>query len=332
MRFELGMAMCLLAGCVSQPTPLAPTPAAGSATIAGITALPPLVPRIGIEHLPPGEQGGPSAEPTVEARSRPAPKPVRPRAEPKHALTDPISRHTWSMSAEDLAAIDDPIARETLQFVQDLVEADRRRVRMEVGLPFFALDPPDLDRGPLLHSEQALLTAQEEWAQAHGPKLLRRPLQQLLRRLPFVRNVEMEVQDFRSDHVPLSEPYRLTHGDRASLGRLSLRVHLGDPDDPVEVAYVRSGVRLGTSQDTGKLSIGVDLSATVRFEVRASTDYRTGDNGLRVDLAYRPSDHTSVHLALGDDMDFLSTSSIYSLFETPMDGSAGLVLYAVHVF
>ena len=80
------------------------------------------------------------------------------------------------------------------------------------------------------------------------------------------------------------------------------------------------------------LSIDWDLSATLRLEVRARTDYRTNENGLRVDLSYRPNDGTSVHCAIGDDMDFLSTSSIYSLFETPMDGSAGLVLYAVHVF
>ena len=42
--------------------------------------------------------------------------------------------------------------------------------------------------------------------------------------------------------------------------------------------------------------------------------------------------HMSMHLAAGDDMDFLSTSSIYSLFESPMDGRPGLVLYAVHTF
>ena len=40
----------------------------------------------------------------------------------------------------------------------------------------------------------------------------------------------------------------------------------------------------------------------------------------------------AVRLAAGDDMDFLSTSSIYSLFEAPMDGAPGLLLYAVHIF
>jgi len=53
---------------------------------------------------------------------------------------------------------------------------------------------------------------------------------------------------------------------------------------------------------------------------------------VRLDLAWRRSASTSVHVAVGDDMDFLSTSSLYSLFESPMDGSPGLVLYAVHVF
>jgi hypothetical protein len=333
-RFQLGIVMCLLAGCVVQPTSPGPS-SRGTAAPRVATGPGPLslVPRIGIEHLPPDESAAVDSAPRVEAqpsnRARPSP---RGGGEPRPAYRDPAARHAWSLSAEDLAAIDDPVARETMQFVQDLVEADQRRVRREVALPFLALEAPDLDRGPLLHSEQDLLAAQEEWAQTHGPTLLRRPMQQFLRRLPFVRNVEIEIEDFRSDHVPLTEPYRQVHGDRRSLGRLSLRVHAGDTSDPVEVAYVRSGVRIGTSQDTGKLSIDWDLSATLRLEVRARTDYRTNENGLRVDLSYRPNDGTSVHCAIGDDMDFLSTSSIYSLFETPMDGSAGLVLYAVHVF
>ena len=113
---------------------------------------------------------------------------------------------------------------------------------------------------------------------------------------------------------------------------MSVRLHTSDLADPVELAYIRSGIRIGTSQESGKLSIDWDLSATLRLELRARADYATHEEHLRADLAYRHSPTTSLHVSIGDDMDFLSTSSIYSLFETPMDGAPGLVLYAVHIF
>jgi hypothetical protein len=90
--------------------------------------------------------------------------------------------------------------------------------------------------------------------------------------------------------------------------------------------------RLGTTQDTCKFGIDWDLSARMTVGLRAYTMYTHNDKGLRADLSYRATERMSVHVAVGDDMDFLSTSSVYSLFESPMDGSPGLVLYAVHVF
>jgi hypothetical protein len=184
----------------------------------------------------------------------------------------------------------------------------------------------------LLSSEATLYSDHEEWVHAHGPDLLQRPLRLLLRRLPFVQQFEVDLKDFRSENVPLSEPYRQAHGDRRRLGRLSVRLHAGDLSDPVEVVYMHSGVRIGTSQEMGKLSIDWDLTDKLQFAFRARTEYATGEQRLRADLTYWSSAFTSLHLGIGDDLDFLSTSSIYSLFESPMDGTTGVVFYAVHIF
>jgi hypothetical protein len=293
----------------------------------------PFVLRIGIEHLPPEAESPGDPEPRVEAQPRLAPPVAAPTARAERRREpDAAHRHTWALSASDLTAIDDPIARETLHFVQDLVEEDLNRSRREVTMPFLGVHDQDPAAGPLLDSELALLAAQEEWIQDRGPALMRRPLQQLLRRLPFVEQVELEFDDWRSDNLPLTESHRLAHDEPSRSGHVSVRVRVSDPGDPVEIAYVLAGVRLGTSQERAKLSLDFDLSDTVRLELRASTDYATDQRGLRADVAYRPSVTTSLHVSLGDDMDFLSTSSIYSLFETPMDGSPGLVLYAVHLF
>jgi len=330
---QLGILVCLLAGCVGQPT-IADPPSRGSPDgHLAIFAGRPLVLRIGIEHLPPDSEGPNDPLPRVEAQPRLAPPaPVPAARSERRREPDAAHRHTWALSTGDLTAIDDPLARETLHFVQDLVEEDLNRSRREVTMPFLGVHDQDPDAGPLLDSERELLAAQEEWIQDRGPSLMRRPLQQMLRRLPFVEQVELEFDDWRSDHLPLTESRRLAHDDPGSSGHVSVRVRVSDPGDPVEIAYVHSGIRLGTSQDRAKLSLDFDLSDTVRLELRASTDYATDQRHLRADVAYRPSITTSLHVSLGDDMDFLSTSSIYSLFETPMDGSPGLVLYAVHLF
>jgi hypothetical protein len=351
------MMMCLLAGCVTtQPTSSAPLPAANAGAMqdpagqnpagqnpgGSAPRTPPhaLLLRIGIEHLPPdasspADESSPvRVEPQQRFTALKAKTPAAP-AVPEPAAwrgLEAAPRHTWQLSAGDLAAIDDPVARETLRFVHDLIDQDRRRDRREAGMLFLPHEYLDPDHGPLLQSEETMLADHEEWVHARGPGLLTRPLKLLARRLPFVQQFELDVKNFRSDNVPLTEPYRQAHGDRQNLGRMSLRLHAGELDDPLEVGYVQSGVRVASSMEQGKLSIDWALTDKLQFALRGSTDYETGDENLRADLTYWVSAFTSLHLGIGEEMDFLSTSSIYSLYESQMDGSPGLVFYAVHIF
>ena len=332
MRFQLGV-LCLLAGCTLWPTTStapegalaaagapAPLPAAETSP----RALPPegLVLRIGVEHLPPDPRFGEDDPPRVEP-ARTAYRPSGRDADASLATERPLL---------ELASSDDPLAQEALHFVSDLIEADRHRVRREVGLPFFGVQTTDPDRGPLLDSEREVQVEHEEWVHEHASALLRRPVRQLLKRLPLVRDVEVEFESFRSANVPLCEPWQQLHDRDRRGGRLSLRVHVDELEDPVEMAWVWRGLRIGSSQESGKLGFDLPFTDRLRLELRARTEYDSGDSGFRVDMSWRQSRATSWHLAVGDDMDFLSTSSMYSFFESPMDGAPGLVFYAVHVF
>jgi len=342
-RFLLGMPACMLAGCAMQPTASDPNHGAAGAAIVAEAMSPTAVPpgttlRIGVEFLPP-DQAFPSPDgdaPRVEflpLRSAAPARAARPERGPDVGFGwSGAAQHTWTMTASDLASIDDHLARETMHFLDDLVREDARHGRKEVRLPFLDWQPTDFDLGSRLWSEEATQAAQEEWVNEHGPGLLQRPLRNLLRRLPLARDFEIEIDDFRSANVPLSQPYRDTHRTERRLGRLSMRLHLDDYADPVEVAYVKSGVRIGSSQEAGKLSVDWQLTERLRLELRTRAVYDTHDHGVRADLSYWPSATTSVHVSVGDDLDFLSTSSIYSLFETQMEGSPGMLLYAVHVF
>jgi hypothetical protein len=124
----------------------------------------------------------------------------------------------------------------------------------------------------------------------------------------------------------------MTHQDEPNLGRVSMRVRANDLRDPVEIAYMKSGVRIGTSQGMLKLGYSHRLTDDIDFTVRPRLDYATGAWHVRADLAWTLSHTTSLHLTAGDNLDFLATSNFYSLFDSPMDGSPGLLFYAVHLF
>lgn len=332
LNLRLGIAVCLLAGCATQPpTPIPDAIASAEARLAAVLTAG-AMPRIGVEFLPPETPADTAAPELSAAPTRRAPPPP---AEPQRLVDRVRVRedvHTWRLSVADLEAVDDPIAREALRFCDDLVREDRRRTQREVRLPFLEWRPPEIDLGAKLWSDERIGEIRAQWVDDHLGSLLGSPFRHLLRRLPLVSDFEVSLDDFRSSFVPGTEPYLRTHDDGSSFGRVSLRVHAGNPSDPIEVAYLNGGARVVASRDRTKLGYEVQLGERVGLEVRATRDYRTNHDVFRIDLGFRHSPTTSFHVALGDDMDFLSTSSIYSLFETPMDGSPGMLVYAVHVF
>ena len=290
--------------------------------------------RISLEFLPPDDRFEASEALRVEPRAANRPT-IAAEHRAVHAVAPPPEAPSRipEFARIDLDAVDNPIEREALNFCSDLIAADRRRVRREAGIPFFELRGDDPDRGPLLTSERRLLEDQDRWSQQLGAALIKRPLRLLARRLPIARELDLAVRDFRSDFVPLSEPYRAVHGDRRELGRLSVRLGVRDLQDPVEVVYMHpSGVRLGSSQRRAKLAVSYPLSEQLRVDLRARTEFDSGDTGVRADVVYRHSESMSVYLAAGDELDIRSSASLYSLLETPSVDSPGLMLFAVHTF
>jgi len=297
--------------------------------------------RIGLEYLAP-EDGEPAAEIRVESTFVPrldVPEAIAARTA---ELPTPTTlskraeqlahRHTWTLDARDFASMADPVALQTLHFLEDMLAEDRRSAQREVRVPFFEWQHHEATDDPMLASEFAQLQARDEWIHEHGPSLLQRPLKRLLRRTPIAQQVELSFEDWRSENVPLSAPYQQAHTEERNSGRVSLRVRTDDWSDPAVVSYVRRGVRVGSSQTYGKVSWDLPLADKLRLELRGRHNYHDSDYSWRCNLIYQHSSRTSLHLSAGDDLDFLSTSSIFSLFESPMDGHSGVILYAVHVF
>lgn len=333
MRFVLGIFGCVLAGCVApaRPSPMPPVavPAPPPGPLADVLPRGTVL-RIGIEHLPPDERLQGPGEPRVETPKVPKALPRFAEGSAPRRREDVDAIRTHVLTSIDLDAIHDPIERETLHFLIDLVRNDQRRVRRTGGNPLLDFYLPDEQRSTLLVGEDLLLADQEEWLQKHGPRLLQQPFRQLLRRLPIAREVETDFASFRADYLPLSEPQNRDGG--RSRTRVSVRVHLDDLSDPLELMLSRAGFRVGSSQQIGKFGYQIALTDALGAELRARTDYDTGDVAVRFDLHYQPAGLTSYHLSIGDDMEFLNRSPLYSLLESPIDGAPGIVLYVVHVF
>jgi hypothetical protein len=287
--------------------------------------------RIGVEFLPP--TSGDESAPRTESLCTAAPA-APPRARPTTpAAAGAGDAHLWTMTVDDLLAQDGEGARMTLRFVDELMGEDRRRIRRTLGTPILSPEYVDLQSpGIDLASETLLALDEAEWLAGNGMSLLTRPLKRTLRATPLGESFDVALDEFRSDNVPLSRPYSNAHADERHLGRLSMRIHAGDLSDPLEVAYLRSGVRIGSSRDRLKLGVGRDLGEHLRFDLHSRYAYATGSYRIRADLSLELTRRSSLHFVLGNDLDFLATSTVYSLFESPMDGSPGLLLYAVHLF
>lgn len=322
-----------VAGCVVQPH-------AGTQTAKPAAPLPGFdpSPRVGVEFLAPEAAFSDAGDLGQDAGREVWVEPLRDgedrwRQPPSSPPRRNERKHTWLMDADDLAAVEDLEVQLTLRFLDNVMGEDRRRVYRELGRPILQPQMVDLQSSGIeLPSETAQREEAEEWLAEHGSRMLNRPLRRLLRQTPLVQQFEVELDDFKSDHVPLSEAYREVHDDQRYLGRVSVRMHLSDLQDPLEVVYIRGGVRVGTSQHRLKLGYATDLAEHVRLEVHSRQDYQSHAWSVRADVVWVFDQNNSLHFVVGDDLDFLSTSAVYSMLDTPLDGSPGCMIYALHLF
>jgi hypothetical protein len=343
--FRLGvLAACLCSGCVVQPGPAKPQPAP---TLAAV--LPAASPRIGLEFLPPVlDHDQPRAEPATRPTAPQAPNTpggrrttaAAPSLQPWQLQQLPTTFGASLAEAEqvfraahtiDFDAIANPVERETLRFVQDLIREDWRRSGRAGREPFFAWQPPDTGE-PLLWSEELAARNREEWLQSHGPAHLRKPLQQLLRRLPVVADLELELTQFRAEHLPLTQDYQDLHRGSGQACRWSVRLRPSQLQDPLEMVFQFGPVRLGSSQKFGKVAVVQPLGDRLQAEVHWRTDYDRGSHWWRAELTYRWSRFTSLHCGYGDGLRMLPNTADAALLAAVPDGPPLLVVYAVHTF
>ena len=335
MKIRLGLALCMLAGCVTQP----PVPAASAtdrqdpiAALAGFSSGHALC--LGVEYLPPSQKDDAAQLPRAVRIGDPLDRTVVERRRPTQRLLPrraPGELHSWAMSSADLVGPEPGTEEMALQFLDDLLGEDRRRLRRELSAPLLAGQTIDMQSPAIdLRSEEVFAEDQQERLSRSGMGLLRRPFQKLLRRTPLVTGVEVRLEQFTQPR----EPEDLLDAEPSStdLGRLMLRVRPSRSDDPIEIGYRRSGFRIATSQQQWKCSVSVPIAESVFLEVRSRQDYDNRQIGLRAAIRWDYSSATTIHLAVGNEIEFASSPTAMTSGDQPAQGSDGIMIYAVHFF
>lgn len=325
----------LLAGCASLPR--APGPAS-TAKSPHEPLLPsaPTTARLGVEFLhemvrretPLTVTDDPvRVEPKAPPRSF---APVAGPSEPEKPALD--------LSRAAISRVPDTAERMTLRFLHELLGEDRLRVQRDIGAPILNTHLRQWN------SEMFLTAADRAESEDHYAEVLQyqgrmvnRPLRKVLKELPVVREVELAVDDFKASYVPLSGEYQQASGKRLGWGRVSVRMHLSDSSDPVELAYLNDGFRVASGQELLKLGYETWLDESLRFGI--STDYSYGDGRWKAwgQMTYEVNRRTHIYCSIGDSMDLLTSTAMYPLITSPFelpaaDSSLGILIYVEHLF
>lgn len=364
LRHLLGLLAFVAVGCAAQPDARPPHTAPASPALA-----PPLPPkaslsaRVGVEFLP-------AHEPTMQGRRPETAQQLAPLLTPEVTLSAlqappqeageatrvgveparPVSPLTgdWSyepveqpselpwLSKEALRRIDDPTERLTLNFLNQLIGQDRRRVTREFGTPIlfnrwrYHTPSQGLDTHlDIMDSEdQALMLSRE------SRRLVRGPLRSALRKSDLLAGVTDILDDVKAS-IPFTREYQQRSG--TSYGSVSFKMRLTDSDNPFEVSYRNMGWRIGSGPGRLRISYETQITEDLIVSVRTRYDYDPGEFGVSANLRYRVSDDTHVNVLMSDHIDIISGSSMYPVIRSPVtldavDDSTGVLFYVEHLF
>ena len=177
--------------------------------------------------------------------------------------------------------------------------------------------------------DQALLLSERS-------NLLNRPLRRALRKSTFIRNINVMIDDFKANNVPLTSQYEESHRG-GQYGRFSLRLRPARTHNPFEVVYKLRGWSLGSGIQNLRAGYETKLADDVYVSVRTKYGYEFKTVDVWGDLLYEASDSTQLHLLVGNKMDIGSGTSMAPVVRSPVvlravDESPGLMFYVEHLF
>ena len=270
--------------------------------------------RIGVEYLPPDPRN------TTTNSKRPdwySPRPEQPRKDPKTSAQpnmvvsprgsihphQPVEsnldftnrQERWQLTQQSISAVQDPLERFALRFLSEMIGDDHKRVERAIGAPLLR-SQIRLSSDPLSNflDERDQMDQNRQLTKS-GTRMVRRPLRNALREMPLLNDIETALNSFKSNPRTTNAPRA-----RRQYGRVSLRVRGSDLENPLEVTWIKKGIRVSSSQDYAKASYATELRPDLRLQIRTRYDY--GDYKLRLlgNLTYALGNGTSLRAMAGN--------------------------------
>ena len=338
---RLLIGLCLLLTAASCATP--EVQVASSAQALAKAPPPPStgsVIRIGVEYLPP-DAGLPSpaglheslfGSPRPESAAHPdvvvgQPWEQRPPTpESRNNLGFSGLQARWELERAEIRAKQSTLERFSLRFISELIGDDRKRVKRAIGAPL-------LSSQQRLSSDSLSNFLDERDHQDHqrlltenGTRMLRRPLRNAVKELPLFSDVEIALGEIRASNV------HYVQKSAPTLGRISARLRANHWEDPLELTWIRRGIRVGSTQRHLKVSYTTRLADGLSFRLRSRYDYV--DYGWRLlgNLEYKVNTYTTVNAMAGNRINTLSGPATFPGGPQSDEKAKGLLLYVEHLF
>jgi hypothetical protein len=232
----------------------------------------------------------------------------------------------WELSRETIRATQNTLERVALRFLSELIGDDHKRVERAIGAPLL--------RSQLRLSSDPLSNYLDERDREdhhrrmtrNGTRMVRRPLRNALKELPLFNDVEVAIHSFKAKNVTS------TPRNRRKYGRVSLRLRAGRFEDPVEVAWIRQGFRVGSSMEYLKASYSTELLPNLHIHLRSRYNYDDARPRLLGSLEYDISPSTRLHALAGNRINLFSGLRTYPGGPQGETSTKGLLVLVEHQF
>ena len=339
MRFLIGPCLLLIAASCATPAMQVTNPAHALAMAPPPPATGSVV-RIGVEYLPPDTErskptgphaallgtAGPetSAHPDVVVGQPWEQRP--PVSDTQNTLEFSGLQARWELERAEIRSKRSTLERISLRFISELIGDDRKRVKRAIGAPLLSIQQR-LSSDSLSNflderdneEHQRLLTE-------NGTRMLRRPLRNSIKEIPLFNDVEIALDGIKASNV-----YYVQQSAR-TLGRVSVKLRAGRWEDPLELTWIKRGIRIGSTQRYLKVSYTTRLSDGLNFRLRSRYDYV--DYGWRLlgNLEYKVNSYTTVNALAGNRINTRSGPATFPGGPQSDERTKGLLFYVEHQF
>jgi hypothetical protein len=249
--------------------------------------------------------------PWVEPAEEPVPEPPPPEAPP-----EPHPSFAWPEEEKVRIGKDAP-ERFLDRYLERMVGDDLRRVQRTVGYrphsgheSLFAF--PDRNQPDIVRDREVTERRLDE----HGHSLFVRPAEKSLRELDLYRDAKLSLEAFKSEYVGSKER-----------GHFTGRLRRGPVDDTVEVAWVRKGLRCGTTGDALRVTYDYEVLEDLRLDLGSRYRYGEDDHFVMAGAHYDVSRQTSVHVLGGNNFYSNLIPTLFGLTNPFEQSSWGMGFY-----